>query len=257
MAVELLGGAALGAAFGELLKAVLEIKDKASNFENTLAYLSTTLRAIDPVIKEIEQHNDELGRPKEELQLLIKEMIEGTKLVYKCSKISKYNFPARIRYQDELAKLVVSLERFLRFDMQVQTTRDSKETLLKVTRILSAVKKLPLVRTEDTMGSMGSSSVATDPEPLEIDMYDSSAMQPNAEDETETDPTEEATELETLQSMSTQPPKDAAGTNSAEQVLEDITSLEQVSQASSDILLPFLFRRNEGIYLKATVKFDN
>ena len=254
MAVELLGGAALGAAFGELLKAVLEIKDKASNFEHTLAYLSTTLRAIDPVIKEIEQHNDELGRPKEELQLLIKEMIEGTKLVYKCSKISKYNFPARIRYQDELAKLVVSLERFLRFDMQVQTTRDSKETLLKVTRILSAVKKLPLVRTEDTMGS---SSVATDPEPLEIDVYDSSAMQPNAENETETDPIEEATELETLQSMPTQPPKDAAGTNSAEQVLEDITSLEQVSQASSDILLPFLFRRNEGIYLKATVKFDN
>lgn len=51
MVASLVGGAALGAVFGELLKAVLEIKDRAIMFKQTLAYLRTTLVAIVPVIK--------------------------------------------------------------------------------------------------------------------------------------------------------------------------------------------------------------
>ncbi|XP_057733020.1 exocyst complex component EXO70A1-like [Arachis stenosperma] len=200
MAAALLGGAAIGAAFGELLKAVLEVKDKASNFKNTLAYLRTILVKIDPLIKEMEQQNDELGRPKEELDSLIEEMEEGTKLVYRCSKIHRLNFLARIQYQDELAKLVVSLERFFRFDVPAQTSRDTKETLLKVTRILSAVRKLPLARTESATGSTSD----LDSMPLE----------------TEADSTEEAAELERL----------------AKPVLEDIASLVQKgSQAEAEI----------------------
>ncbi|XP_020965928.1 exocyst complex component EXO70A1 isoform X3 [Arachis ipaensis] len=207
MAAALLGGAAIGAAFGELLKAVLEVKDKASNFKNTLAYLRTILVKIDPLIKEMEQQNDELGRPKEELDSLIEEMEEGTKLVYRCSKIHRLNFLARIQYQDELAKLVVSLERFFRFDVPAQTSRDTKETLLKVTRILSAVRKLPLARTESATGSASD----LDSMPLESDVCDTLPLQLNDEKEREADSTEEAAELERL----------------AKPVLEDIASLVQ------------------------------
>ncbi|MED6109751.1 hypothetical protein PIB30_036401 [Stylosanthes scabra] len=157
MAAELLGGAAIGAAFGELLKAVMEVKDKASNFKNTLAYLRTILVKIDPLIKEMEQQNCELGRSKEELGSLIEEMEEGRKLVYKCCKIHRLNFLGRIQYQDDLAKLVVNLEGFFRFDVPAQTSRDTKETLLKVTRILSAVRKIPLVRTQSATASASDS----------------------------------------------------------------------------------------------------
>ncbi|KAL1294955.1 hypothetical protein AAHE18_19G176500 [Arachis hypogaea] len=216
MAAALLGGAAIGAAFGELLKAVLEVKDKASNFKNTLAYLRTILVKIDPLIKEMEQQNDELGRPKEELDSLIEEMEEGTKLVYRCSKIHRLNFLARIQYQDELAKLVVSLERFFRFDVPAQTSRDTKETLLKVTRILSAVRKLPLARTESATGSASD----LDSMPLESDVCDTLPLQLNDEKEREADSTEEAAELERL----------------AKPVLEDIASLVQKgSQAEAEI----------------------
>ncbi|XP_020986607.1 exocyst complex component EXO70A1 [Arachis duranensis] len=216
MAAELLGGAAIGAVFGELLKAVLEVKDKASNFKNTLAYLRTILVKIDPLIKEMEQQNDELGRPKEELDSLIEEMEEGTKLVYRCSKIHRLNFLARIQYQDELAKLVVSLERFFRFDVPAQTSRDTKETLLKVTRILSAVRKLPLARTESATGS------ASDLDSMTLESYvcDTLPLQLNDDKEREADSTEEAAELERL----------------AKPVLEDIASLVQKgSQAEAEI----------------------
>ena len=57
MAASLIGGAALGAAFGELLKAVLRMKKQAVMFKSTWACLRITLIAIDPVVKEIEHNN--------------------------------------------------------------------------------------------------------------------------------------------------------------------------------------------------------
>ncbi|MED6146066.1 hypothetical protein PIB30_031082 [Stylosanthes scabra] len=149
MAASLLGGAAIGAVFGELLKAVIDMKDRAVMFKPTLAYLTTTLIAIEPVIKEMEQQNNELGRAKSELELLMKEMEEGTKLVYKCCRIHYLNYPARIRHQEQLGALVESLVRFFIIDMQAQTARDLKETLLKVRRIHSAVNKMQLMNTND------------------------------------------------------------------------------------------------------------
>ncbi|MED6186965.1 hypothetical protein PIB30_071855 [Stylosanthes scabra] len=149
MAASLVGGAALGAAFGELLKAVLEIEHKNRNFEKTLAYIRTTLTAIHPLIREIEQQNSELGRPKEEHESLIRDMEDGTKLVYKCSKICRCNLPARIHHQEQLAALVESLLRFFIIDIQAQTARDLKETLITVRRIHSAINKMPPIRTEE------------------------------------------------------------------------------------------------------------
>ena len=227
MAVSLVGGADVEAVFGGLVKAVLEMKDKAKMFKPTLAYLRSTLIAIDPVLKEIQQHNDLLGRPKEELESLIKQMEEGKELVYKCSKIHRLNIRARIRYQEQLVALGESLLRFFMIDMQAQTARDSKETLYEVKRIRSAIDKLPLVITEDTTDS------SSDPLPSLIDlsdreMYDSKALQPNDENATKSNPTEEATESEVLQSTSA---KDAVGADSAEKVMKDIISLSQkVSQ---------------------------
>ncbi|KAK7382157.1 hypothetical protein VNO80_00888 [Phaseolus coccineus] len=147
----LLADAAVGAVVGELLKAVLEIKDKAIMFKQTLVNLQSTLIAIAPVIREMEQHNIELGHPKEELESLLRQMEDGTKLVCKCSQIHRLNYVARARYQDKLEALVDSLVRFFIVDMQAQSARDQKETLLKVRRIYSAVNRL-------TLGTVGASS---------------------------------------------------------------------------------------------------
>ncbi|MED6146069.1 hypothetical protein PIB30_031085 [Stylosanthes scabra] len=161
MAASLVGGAALGAAFGELLKAVLEIEHKNRNFEKTLAYIRTTLTAIHRLIREIEQQNIELGRPKEELESLIRDMEEGTKLVYKCSRICRCNFPARIHHQEQLAALVESLIRFFIIDMQAQMARDLKDTLITVRRIQSAINKMPPIRTEEITADTSCSNNST------------------------------------------------------------------------------------------------
>ncbi|KAL4331400.1 hypothetical protein HN51_038169 [Arachis hypogaea] len=90
------------------------------------------------------------------------------------------------QYQDELAKLV-SLECFFRFNVPAQTSRDTEETLLKVTRILSAVRKLPLARTESATGSASD----LDSMPLESDVCGTLPLQLNDEKERELYSTEE------------------------------------------------------------------
>ncbi|KAL4373201.1 hypothetical protein AHAS_Ahas05G0058100 [Arachis hypogaea] len=120
------------------------------------------------------------------------------------------------QYQDELAKLVVSLERFFRFDVPAQTSRDTKETLLKIIRILSVVRKLPLARTESATGSASN----LDSMPLESNVCGTLPLQLNDEKERELDSTEESAELEHL----------------AKPILEDIASLVQKgSQAEAEI----------------------
>ncbi|KAL4338321.1 hypothetical protein HN51_048475 [Arachis hypogaea] len=231
MAASLVGGAAIGAVFGELLKAVIDMKDRAVMFKPTLAYLRTTLTAIDPVIKEIEQQNNELGRANAELELLIKEMEEGTKLVYKCSKIHKLNFPARIRYQEQLVALVESLVRFFIIDMQAQNARDLKETLMKVRRIHSAVNKMQSNSNEETTaggGSVSESDSANVPVELnQIDVNDETTVtiqQQNDENVTEiTNSVSEITvQLETLRN------------DSVEQVMEDGTRLLHIASQTKE-----------------------
>ncbi|KAJ1377660.1 Serine-threonine/tyrosine-protein kinase, catalytic domain [Sesbania bispinosa] len=170
------GGAAVGAVFGELLKAVLEIRDKAVMFKQTLANLRSTLITVAPIMKEIEQHNIDLGRPKEDLESLIREMEEGTNLVSKCAKIHRLNFMARARYQERLEALMDSLVRFFIIDMQAQATRDQKETLLKVRKILSAVNKFPMVNAEDTTVSSSYFSAVSLPGDMETN-YSEEAME--------------------------------------------------------------------------------
>ncbi|KAL2337589.1 hypothetical protein Fmac_012035 [Flemingia macrophylla] len=139
------GGAALGAAFGELLNTVLEWKNNAIMFKSTLVNLQSILKELDPIIKEIAQQNNDLGRPKEELESLISEMEKGSKLISKCSQIHKLNYFAKLRYQKKLKALLDSLHMFFMVRMLAQLVRDQKETLLNI-------RRMPLVfeRIEDT-----------------------------------------------------------------------------------------------------------
>lgn len=134
---ELVGGAALGAVFGELLKTVVEWKNNTIMFKSTLAKLKSILEELDPIIKEIAQENNDLGRPKEELEGLISEMEKGSKLISKCSQIHRLNYFARLRYQKKLKALLDSLHTFITMKLLAHLVRDQKETLLNLRRITS------------------------------------------------------------------------------------------------------------------------
>ncbi|XP_044470007.1 probable disease resistance protein At5g66900 [Mangifera indica] len=129
MAGEFIGGAFLGAVFGELLRLVVEAKKKAKNFKPQLEQLESTLRNNAKVIEQIEKYNEILDHPRSETQLLIEKMQEGEKLVLKCSTV-KWNPINRARYADKLKKLNSLVDRFFQVDMQAQQARDNKEILL-------------------------------------------------------------------------------------------------------------------------------
>ncbi|TKY63641.1 disease resistance protein [Spatholobus suberectus] len=112
--------AAWGAMFGELLTAVLKIIEKAVMFKQTWVNLQSTLKAIDPLTNAIEQDNNKLGRPKEELESLRRKIEEGTKLVSEGSKIGKLNHFDKVRYQTKVEEFEHSLMRFSSLSCQLR-----------------------------------------------------------------------------------------------------------------------------------------
>ncbi|TKY63821.1 DA1-related 5 [Spatholobus suberectus] len=134
--MSILAEAAAGVASGELLKAILETIDKAVMFKPTLEGLRSTLSRIAPAMKDIEQLNIKLGHPKEELESLIRQMKEGTELVYKCSQFRKLNCLAKVHYQRRLEALQESLLRFFHLDMIAYAVRDLRRSYFILEEII-------------------------------------------------------------------------------------------------------------------------
>ena len=101
----------------------------------------STLVAISPVIKEIEQQNNELQLPKEELQSFIRKMEEGTQLVFECSKIRWLHFVTRACYKDKLDRFFDELEKLFAIDMQAQMARDQRIHCLRLGEDLGLLRK--------------------------------------------------------------------------------------------------------------------
>nr|KYP33192.1 hypothetical protein KK1_045972 [Cajanus cajan] len=135
----------VGSVFQELLRSVVEITVKAITFKQSMSNLLSTLEAIAPVIKEIEQHNNELERPKEELESLLRKMEEGRKLVCKCLTVRRLDYVGRVRCQSQIEQLSNWLIRFFIIDLQAHMARDIRETLRKVSDINSSIKAQSLV----------------------------------------------------------------------------------------------------------------
>lgn len=117
MAGSLVGEAALGAVFGELLRAVLDTKSNADGFESDLNSLESTLKSISPIIEEIQTLKKQLNRP-EELQDLIEHLNKGKELVRKCSKVNSCTSYKRAPYAKKLRELDVYISRFFHINMQ-------------------------------------------------------------------------------------------------------------------------------------------
>ncbi|KAG6729369.1 hypothetical protein I3842_01G025000 [Carya illinoinensis] len=92
MALAFVGSAALGAAFGEafamLNRTVKDVITKTIAFKSILQQLKSTLDVLDPLVKDIQQSNRELGRSEKETHDLIQQMNKGVKLVSKYSNLT-------------------------------------------------------------------------------------------------------------------------------------------------------------------------
>ncbi|KAA8547231.1 hypothetical protein F0562_003905 [Nyssa sinensis] len=135
MAGAFVGGAALGAAFGELLKAVLDVKDRAVKFKSILSDLAFKLEAIEPVFQEIEKLDRVLDRPVEETNSFIHRLKDAKELVLKCSKIKWWNYCKKPYYAKKLIDLENSLLKFFQIEVQALLSRDSRKILVVVNDI--------------------------------------------------------------------------------------------------------------------------
>ncbi|KAI4314930.1 hypothetical protein L6164_027790 [Bauhinia variegata] len=144
MAASLVGGAAIGAVFGELLKKGLETIDKARNYGSALEDQIETFQNLGPVIKDIEKFNEQLDRPRQEVEGLIREMSEMEELIGKCPK-PKANKPWRVLsfpiYNDKLKARDKKLVRSVTVDLQLRMARDLQDVLFKVGNILESLSK--------------------------------------------------------------------------------------------------------------------
>ncbi|GMI66000.1 N REQUIREMENT GENE 1.1 [Hibiscus trionum] len=142
MAANLIGGAALGAAFGELLRTVVEAGRTAAMFRDTLKELQYTLLSMEPVINEIESFNKVSDKEHETKQLV--EIIDrGHRLVTKCCRIHRWDFIKKTYYVKKLDGFKKSLERLLQI-MQAQLMRDVKEILFETKEISVGIRRLNL-----------------------------------------------------------------------------------------------------------------
>ncbi|XP_059594418.1 probable disease resistance protein At5g66900 isoform X1 [Vitis vinifera] len=126
MALALVGGAALGAAFQGLLTAVIKVSKKFAGFHSILKKLEATLERIKPYIQEMERLNDELDRPRKEMEKFIQILQDGEKLIQDCSSCYYHQ---RIGYANKIKALDASLLRLFQVDVHAQVSRDVKEIL--------------------------------------------------------------------------------------------------------------------------------
>ncbi|XP_034689640.1 probable disease resistance protein At5g66900 [Vitis riparia] len=126
MALALVGGAALGAAFQGLLTAVIKVSKRFAGFHSILKKLEATLERIKPYIQEMEKLNEELDRPRKEMEKLIQILQDGEKLIQDCSRCYCYQ---RIGYANKIKALDASLLRLFHVDVHAQVSRDVKEIL--------------------------------------------------------------------------------------------------------------------------------
>ncbi|CAK9320370.1 unnamed protein product [Citrullus colocynthis] len=143
MALELVGGAALGAVVGELFKAILDLGKRAINFNPVLKDISSKLKAITPLVKQIDELNDYLDYPKEETEKLRDLMNEGKRLLLQCGdvKLGNLNYLKKPFYTQKLRELDTAIRSFMDV-LFLQMARDQKKNLKMMNQMIEIICRL-------------------------------------------------------------------------------------------------------------------
>ncbi|KAL3583699.1 hypothetical protein D5086_014760 [Populus alba] len=132
MAAELLGGNAIGAVFGGLVKVIENVTKKALVFKTKLKQIQETLESNSPILNEIKQLDERLDRRNEQIEKIMEVIRNGETLVLECSKIRWYHCWRRPKYTDKLIELERSINQFFQTVMPAQIARGNREILVEV-----------------------------------------------------------------------------------------------------------------------------
>ena len=137
--MSLVAGGVVGAAFGEgfsiLHETVKNVIGQAIMFKSVFEGLSATLESLESLVEEIRRLNLALDLPEKEIERLSKLMMEGAKMVDKCSKIQPCNIFSKAYYALKIKELNEAIEKFCKVDLQAQIGRTTLQTLVGVNDI--------------------------------------------------------------------------------------------------------------------------
>ncbi|KAJ6378634.1 hypothetical protein OIU78_028791 [Salix suchowensis] len=138
MAADMLGGNAIGAVFGELLRVVLKVTKKTIMYKTKLKQIQEILESNIPILEDIEQLNKKLDRGNEETEKIMEVIRNGKTLVLECSKIRWYDYWRRPRFTDKLTELEGSINYFFQTVMPAITARDTKILRLEIRDLMGS-----------------------------------------------------------------------------------------------------------------------
>ncbi|KAL6184411.1 hypothetical protein ACLB2K_045812 [Fragaria x ananassa] len=128
-----------------LIDGIIELTEKMIMFKVQVRDVKSTLECLKPVIQEITEYNKVLkNQPMEEedaLQQMNLQIEEGAILVLKCSKVGAWSLSKKYKYSNQLLQLDQSLHVLLRL-LELQKTRDLRETLVTVKKIETVVERI-------------------------------------------------------------------------------------------------------------------
>ncbi|KHN30798.1 Putative disease resistance protein [Glycine soja] len=140
--------AVLGKLLDELLKEVVNVKDRAVKFRATLITLESTLNKVGRLAKQIDGLNNQLNKPAEEMKELKDKLAKGKKLVMECSEIQWWNCCYKANYQEELEALYESIRLYFNLDMQGLILTNELQNQVILTEIHATVMESGPRRTE-------------------------------------------------------------------------------------------------------------
>lgn len=140
--------AVLGLLLDELLKEVVNVKDRAVKFRATLITLESTLNKVGRLAKQIDGLNNQLNKPAEEMKELKDKLAKGKKLVMECSEIQWWNCCYKANYQEELEALYESIRLYFNLDMQGLILTNELQNQVILTEIHATVMESGPRRTE-------------------------------------------------------------------------------------------------------------
>ncbi|XP_059671061.1 heavy metal-associated isoprenylated plant protein 1-like [Cornus florida] len=138
----LVGGAALGAVFGELLKVVVDVTDKTRKFKSELAGVRSTLNSVEAIVVDIVKLDGELNVVEEVTKKLTDLLREGNELVLKSSKIEGLKCFMRPFHSKKLIKYTDSLQKFFQINVQALLTRDIKKNRVLMNQIMAKLNEM-------------------------------------------------------------------------------------------------------------------
>ncbi|CAL9026832.1 unnamed protein product [Prunus brigantina] len=140
MALEAVGGAALGAVFGTLLDGVIAVSSKTIMFKTHLRDLKFTMDSFQQVDEDVRQHPNILFRPIPGLERFRIQMKKGVQLVDKCSKVRpwKLNAIKKPIYTSKLVALNASLNTLLSV-LTVHIISDTRARVINVATTLNQI----------------------------------------------------------------------------------------------------------------------